>query len=55
MVGAMADTEKSMVPLLLAVAPDADCVNAIVVEPVVLGRMILPQTSAIAVLLLENV
>ena len=55
MVGAMADTEKSMVPLRLAVAPDADCVIAIVVEPVVLGRIILPHTSAIAVLLLENV
>ena len=55
MVGVIADTENAMVPLLLAVAPDADCVNPIVVEPVVLGRMILPHTSATAVLLLEYV
>ena len=55
MVGVIPDIVNGMVPLLLAVAPDADCVNAIVVEPIVLGRIILPHTSAIAVLLLENV
>lgn len=55
MLGVIPDIIKGIVPLLLAVAPDADCVNAIVVEPIVLGRIILPHTSAIAVLLLENV
>ena len=55
MVGVIADTENAMVPLRLAVAPDADCVNAIVVEPIDFGRMILPHTSATAVLLLEYV
>jgi hypothetical protein len=54
-VGVIPDTEKAIVPLLLAVSPDADCVNAIVVEPADFGRIILPHTSAIAVLLLENV
>ncbi len=55
MVGVIPDIIKGIVPLLLAVAPDADCVNAIVVEPVVLGRIILPHTSAMAVFSLENV
>ena len=55
MVGVIPVILKGMVPLLLVVAPDADCVNAIVVEPVDLGRMILPHTSAIAVLLLVYV
>jgi hypothetical protein len=53
MVGVIPDIVKGIVPLLLAVAPDADCVNAIVVAPIVFGRMILPHTSAIVVLLLE--
>ena len=46
---------NGIVPLLLAVPPDADCVNAIVVEPEDLGRIILPHISAIALLLIENV
>ena len=55
MVGVVYETEKLIVPLRLAVSPDADCVIPIVVEPVVLGRMMLPHTSAIAVFPLENV
>ena len=36
------------VALLLALAPDADCVTVIVVEPPVFGNTIFPHISAIA-------
>ena len=52
----IADTENGIVPLLLPVSPDADCVKPIVVEPTAdFGRRILPHISAIAVFPLENV
>jgi hypothetical protein len=54
-VGVILDITNGIVPLLLAVPPDADCVNAIVVEPAFFAKIILPHTSAMVELLLVYV